>query len=66
MNTLGNLGGLIGQLVAGIAVDRWHSWTSPFHVTVAFYACGAVAWLAIDPSRAISANVTSQSRRAMA
>ena len=53
MNTLGNLGGLVGPLVVGIAVDRWHSWTFPFYVTAAVYAFGAVAWLAIDPNRRI-------------
>ena len=56
MNTLGNLGGLIGPLVVGIAVDRWHSWTFPFYVTAAIYACGALAWLAIDPTQAIGAD----------
>jgi ACS family glucarate transporter-like MFS transporter len=50
MNTLGNLGGLLGPLVVGIAVDRWHSWTFPFYVTAIIYACGACAWLAIDPT----------------
>jgi MFS family permease len=50
MNTLGNLGGLLGPLVVGIAVDRWHSWTFPFYVTAIIYACGACAWLAIDPN----------------
>jgi MFS transporter, ACS family, glucarate transporter len=49
MNTLGNLGGLIGPLVVGIAVDRWHSWTFPFFMTGAIYACGGIAWLVIDP-----------------
>ncbi len=55
MNTFGNLGGLIGPLVVGIAVDRWHSWTFPFYVTALVYACGAAAWLAIDPTRRIRA-----------
>jgi MFS transporter, ACS family, glucarate transporter len=49
MNTLGNLGGLVGPIVVGVAVDRWQSWTFPFYVTAAVYACGALAWLAIDP-----------------
>jgi MFS transporter, ACS family, glucarate transporter len=53
MNTLGNLGGLVGPLVVGLAVDRWHSWTFPFYVTATMYGCGAVAWLAIDPDRPI-------------
>ncbi len=50
MNTFGNIGGLIGPLVIGIAVDRWHSWTFPFYVTAAVYASGAIAWLWIDPT----------------
>jgi len=53
MNTLGNLGGLIGPLVVGFAVDRWQSWTFPFYITALVYAGGAVAWLAIDPTRPV-------------
>jgi len=53
MNTFGNLGGLIGPMVVGVAVDRWHSWTFPFHVTAFVYAGGAVAWLLIDPTRSL-------------
>ena len=53
MNTLGNIGGLIGPLVVGIAVDQWHSWTFPFYVTALVYAAGALAWLAIDPTRPV-------------
>jgi len=54
MNTLGNIGGLIGPLVVGIAVDRWQSWTFPFYVTAAVYACGGIAWLAVDPEQHIA------------
>jgi nitrate/nitrite transporter NarK len=54
MNTLGNLGGLLGPLVVGVAVDRWGSWTIPFYVTAAVYAGGALAWLAIDPELMIT------------
>jgi MFS family permease len=53
MNTLGNIGGLIGPLVVGVAVDRWHSWTFPFYITALVYAGGALAWLAIDPTRPV-------------
>jgi MFS transporter, ACS family, glucarate transporter len=64
MNTLGNLGGLVGPLVVGLAVDRWHSWTFPFYVTAVIYASGALAWLAIDPNQPIRvADLTSQSRK---
>jgi len=54
MNTFGNLGGLVGPVVIGVAVDRWHSWTFPFYVTALVYASGAIAWLAIDPNRKIA------------
>ncbi len=66
MNTLGNLGGLLGPLVVGVAVDRWHSWTFPFYVTAAIYASGGLAWLAIDPTRRIgvtAAETETASRR---
>ena len=59
MNTLGNLGGLVGPLVVGVAVDRWQSWTFPFYITALVYAGGALAWLAIDPTRAITARLPS-------
>jgi MFS transporter, ACS family, glucarate transporter len=55
MNTLGNLGGLLCPLVIGLAVDRWGSWTFPFYVTAGVYAGGGIAWLAIDPGKAIIA-----------
>jgi hypothetical protein len=30
MNTFGNLGGLVGPIIVGLAVDRWHSWLMLF------------------------------------
>jgi MFS transporter, ACS family, glucarate transporter len=60
MNTLGNLGGMVGPLVVGVAVDRWSSWDFAFYVTAGVYAGGALAWLAIDPTRPIAR----ESRRA--
>ena len=62
MNTLGNLGGLFGPLVVGYAVDRWHSWTIPFYITAAIYAGGALAWLAVDPTRPLVGAGGGQSR----
>ncbi|HEY7058581.1 MAG TPA: MFS transporter [Vicinamibacterales bacterium] len=53
MNTFGNLGGLVGPLVVGVVVDRWHSWLLPFYITAGVYAMGAIAWLGIDPGRPI-------------
>jgi ACS family glucarate transporter-like MFS transporter len=60
MNTLGNLGGLIGPLLVGVSVDRWSSWTFPFYVTAIVYACGAR--LAGDRSAAPDRAVTRTSR----
>jgi sugar phosphate permease len=54
MNTFGNLGGLIGPLVVGIAVDRWGSWTFPFYITSAIYVAAAIAWLFINPNEPIA------------
>ena len=51
MNTLGNLGGLVGPIVVGYAIDRWHSWTIPFYIAAVIYGVGALAWIFIDPTR---------------
>lgn len=56
MNTSGNLGGLVGPMVVGLAVDRWQSWTFPFYITAGVYLCGALAWLAVDPTRPIASS----------
>ena len=53
MNTFGNLGGLVGPIVVGLAVDRWRSWLLPFYITAAVYTVGALAWLAIDPRKQV-------------
>jgi MFS family permease len=51
MNTLGNLGGFVGPLVVGYAVDRWQSWTISFYIAAAMYLVGALAWAAVEPSK---------------
>jgi sugar phosphate permease len=56
MNTFGNLGGAIGPLVVGYAVERWQSWNVPFYIAAAIYAAGAILWLAIDPTEQIGAS----------
>jgi MFS family permease len=53
MNTFGNLGGLVGPLVVGYAVERWESWALPFSITAGVYAVGAALWLVIDPKEAL-------------
>jgi nitrate/nitrite transporter NarK len=63
MNTFGNLGGLIGPLVVGVAVGRFGSWTFPFYVTALVYAGGALAWLAIDPDRKLLGSASSEAAR---
>jgi len=54
MNTLGNLGGLVGPLVVGWAVQTLGSWTLPFYITAGVYAFGAAMWLAIDPTETVA------------
>ena len=54
MNTLGNLGGLVGPLVVGYAVQELGSWTLPFYATAGVYAFGAMMWLFIDPAMEIA------------
>jgi MFS family permease len=53
MNTFGNLGGLFGPIVVGFAIDRWQSWTIPFYIAAVIYLAGALAWLAIDPTKTL-------------
>jgi MFS transporter, ACS family, glucarate transporter len=50
MNTIGNIGGVLMPLAAGFIVDRTGSWSTVLYVTAAVYACGAIAWLVIDPT----------------
>lgn len=57
MNTLGNLGGMVGPIVVGLAVERWNSWTFAFYITAIVYAAGALAWLAVDPTRRLAPEV---------
>jgi ACS family glucarate transporter-like MFS transporter len=64
MNTLGNLGGLVGPLVVGVVVERSHSWDIPFYITAALYLVGAAAWLAIDPAQPVEPVTVSTPRRA--
>ncbi len=49
MNTFGNLGGFLGPLVVGFAVEHWNSWTIPFYIASGIYLVGALSWLAVDP-----------------
>lgn len=51
MNTLGNLGGLLGPLVVGFVVEEYGSWVIPFYIAAGMYVVGALAWLAIEPGR---------------
>jgi ACS family glucarate transporter-like MFS transporter len=53
MNTVGNLGGTVAPLVVSYAVDRLASWSLALDLTALVYALGAIAWLAVDPSRPI-------------
>ena len=53
MNMFGNLGGALCPVVIGEWLERGGSWEGPLLIVVAFYALAALAWLFIDPGRAI-------------
>jgi MFS family permease len=53
MNTFGNLGGAIGPLAMGYAVEWWGSWQIPFATASVFYLLGALFWLLIDPLKKV-------------
>jgi nitrate/nitrite transporter NarK len=53
MNTFGNLGGVVGPIVVGYAIQWWNSWSIPFYITSVIYFIGALSWLAIDPRERI-------------
>jgi MFS transporter, ACS family, glucarate transporter len=53
MNTFANLGGFLGPVVAGFAVERWNSWAIPFYIAAGLYGAGAAAWLGVDPEKRI-------------
>jgi len=63
MNTFGNLGGFVGPLVVGYALERGSSWSVPFSITAAVYALGALLWLAIDPHRQLQGSSRGTSRQ---
>jgi hypothetical protein len=37
-----------------VMVDRLGSWTLPLYVTAGVYALGALAWLAVNPTKRIA------------
>ena len=53
MNTFGNLGGAIGPLVMGYAVQWIGSWRVPLLITAAVYVLGGMIALMIDPNKTI-------------
>lgn len=62
MNTVGNLGGAIGPLVVGYAVERLGSWELPFYVTAGLFAFGAIMWLLIDPRVSVIERQSAEAR----
>ena len=50
MNMVGNLGGTLSPTVAGLCVERLHSWNIPLIIVAGFYLVAAVCWLVVDPT----------------
>ncbi len=63
MNMMGNLGGVVGPIVAGFILQNAkaatgnlpapHAWTVAFLITAGVYLIGAACWVLIDPVTAL-------------
>ena len=53
MNTWGNLGGALANVVTGFLVQHFGSWNLPIVVSGAIFFCGALLWLGIDPRHSV-------------
>jgi len=53
MNTWGNLGGAIANVVTGFLVEYFGGWNLPIIVSGSIFFLGALLWLKIDPTRSV-------------
>ena len=53
MNMGNQFGGLLTAQLTPLIALRW-GWTAPFYVAAALAAVGAIAWLSVDPERALA------------
>ncbi|MFB3923672.1 MAG: MFS transporter [Terriglobia bacterium] len=53
MNTWGNLGGALANVVTGFLVQTFGNWNLPIVVSGSIFFFGAILWLLIDPTRSV-------------
>lgn len=53
MNTWGNLGGALANVVTGFLVQHFGNWNLPIMVSGSIFFFGALLWLRIDPTRSV-------------
>lgn len=61
MNTGAQAGGLVGSVLYGYIVERFHSYDAPFVPMAALLFLGALLWLKIDASRELTSASTNAS-----
>jgi ACS family glucarate transporter-like MFS transporter len=54
MNTIAQVGGLVGSVLYGYIVDRTGSYNAPFIPMAALLLVGAILWMNVDASKEIS------------
>ncbi len=59
MNTVAQVGGLVGSVAYGYIVARAGSYDAPFVPMVAMLLVGAALWLVVDASRELPARLPS-------
>ena len=57
MNTIAQVGGLVGSVAFGYIVDRFHSYDAPFVPMAALLFAGSLLWTRIDASEDLGAGV---------
>jgi MFS family permease len=54
MNTSGQVGAILSPILVAEVVRRFSQWSSPLYVTGVLFLLGALCWLWVDPTRAVS------------
>ncbi|MDH4063529.1 MAG: MFS transporter, partial [Acidobacteriota bacterium] len=62
MNTVAQVGGLVGSVVYGYIVNRSGSYDAPFIPMTALLLIGALLWLKVDASRELCGAPVSRRR----
>jgi ACS family glucarate transporter-like MFS transporter len=54
MNTSGQIGAILSPIMVASVVQRFSSWSAPIYVTGILFLLGALCWVWVDPTKAVS------------